>query len=197
MADSGSILVHCCCGPCSLYTVKEIKGAGLSPTGLFFNPNIHPFREFERRVEAMEEVAASFDMPMVWHQRGYDLNGWLSAVGQELEPPRRCLHCYRLRLEETVRRAGALGIRRFTTTLLYSRYQQHEAIVEICRELALAWGLEFFYRDFRLGWQEGIQRAKEMGIYRQPYCGCIFSERERYSKREKRLMERLEGTPRR
>ncbi len=192
MGDS-SILVHCCCGPCSLYTVKVIVEAGLVPTGFFFNPNIHPFREFERRVEAMEEVAAAFAMPMVWDERGYDLKGWLAAVGDDLDPPLRCRACYRIRLEETVRRARAMGVRRFTTTLLYSRYQQHEAIKEMCREMAVTSGVEFYYRDFRVGWAEGIQRAREMGIYRQPYCGCIFSERERYAKRERRLMERLES----
>jgi len=188
---SGSLLLHCCCGPCTLFPAGVLREGGEDLVGFFCNPNIHPFREYEKRVEAMEQVAACLDMAILWDRKGYDLDGWFAGLSGETSHPARCIACYRTRLRRTAETAAAHGYRRFTTTLLYSRYQQHGAIVEVCRELALAYGLEFVYHDFREGWTEGIEMAKELGIYRQPYCGCIFSERERYAGRERRLRERL------
>ncbi len=131
-------------------------------------------------------------MPMVWDSRGYDLNGWFSAIGDNMDMKRRCPECYQLRMLATVLKAVDMGFDAFTTTLLYSKYQRHEEIIDICNRLAREQGIEFWYHDFREGWQQGIEMAVESGIYRQPYCGCVFSERERYGKREKRLYTLLE-----
>ncbi len=185
------ILLHVCCGPCSLYPVVSLKEQGVEPVGFFFNPNIHPFRELERRIEALEAVSSALDFPVIWDTGGYGLASWLSALDGRFDMVSRCPVCYRLRLEETARRARQMNIPVISSTLLYSRYQRHELILETGRSVAKAYGLDFYYEDFRKGWQQGIDASIELGIYRQPYCGCVFSEAERYSKRIDRLMNRL------
>ena len=98
----------------------------------------------------------------------------------------RCPLCYRMRLEATAKKAREIGADAFSTTLLYSRYQRHETIRALGEELATQFGVPFLYEDFRVGWQEGIDASLEMGLYRQPYCGCIYSEQERYDKKFKK-----------
>ena len=185
------ILLHTCCGPCTLYPIKELKKRGNKALVYFFNPNIHPFREYERRVEALEMAAEKFKFPVLWDQSGYGLRGWLNKIGTRQDPDDRCPVCYRIRLEATARKTAELGLPAFSTTLLYSRYQRHDLIHDIGKELASAYGIEFYYQDFRVGWVEGIEISRELRIYRQPYCGCIYSEEERYSKRAKRLQKRI------
>ncbi len=186
-----NLLLHICCGPCALYPLEVLRDEGIVPVGYFFNPNIHPFREYERRVEALRTVAASCHLEMIWDSRGYDINMWFRAVGSDTEQKLRCPACYEMRLEAAAETAAASGMDAFSTTLLYSRYQQHQAIRDTGVRLARRHGLKFFYRDFRQGWQRGIEMAVKSGIYRQPYCGCVFSERERYGAREKRLAASL------
>jgi len=187
------ILLHVCCGPCTLYPLRVLRERGIEVTGFFFNPNIHPFREFERRVEALETVSEMYNFRVIWSREGYGLRKYLAAIGSNMEPADRCPACYELRLEETARKAAELSMPAFSTTLLYSRYQRHGLIREMGQEIARKHGLEFFYEDFREGWIQGIEEAVAIGIYRQPYCGCIFSEAERYSKRMARLVKRLEA----
>ena len=186
------LLLHICCGPCSFYPLTVLKHKDITPVGYFFNPNIHPFREYERRVDALRTVAAKFHLPVIWDSRGYDIEHWFQAIGKHREHGLRCPACYRVRLEAAASRAAETGMEAFTTTLLYSRYQRHDVIAETGRSLGKQYGVEFWYHDFRKGWQQGIDMAVEAGIYRQPYCGCLFSERERYGKREKRLAASLE-----
>jgi predicted adenine nucleotide alpha hydrolase (AANH) superfamily ATPase len=87
-----------------------------------------------------------------------------------------------MRLEQAARFAAANHYEAFSSTLLYSRYQNHALLRETGEKLAQRHGIAFYYEDFRRGWQEGISRSKELGLYRQPYCGCIYSEQERYDK---------------
>ncbi len=187
------ILLHVCCGPCSLYPVRALREKGIKPTGFFFNPNIHPFRELERRIHALETVSAELNFPVLWDSSGYGLKNWLQALEGRLDFNDRCPVCYAVRLEETARQAKRLGMEVISTTLLYSRYQRHEVIMDMGARTAQRHGLKFYYQDFRKGWQKGIDESLELGIYRQPYCGCVFSEAERYSKRIDRLMNRLEA----
>ena len=104
----------------------------------------------------------------------------------------RCSMCYTWRLENAVRYAAEHGFDTFTSTLFYSIYQQHELMRETAQRYANMYGISFYYEDFRVGWQEGIDISKDMGLYRQSYCGCIFSEEERYS-RTLRKMQRKEN----
>ncbi len=186
-----NLLIHICCGPCLFYPMTVIKKEGFSAQGFFFNPNIHPFREYERRVEALMSVSKKFSLPITWSEEGYDIDRWFEAIGPNRDTLNRCPECYRMRIEATAKEAARQKADAFTTTLLYSRYQRHDLIAETGRHFASEYGVEFWYHDFREGWQQGIDMAIEAGIYRQPYCGCIFSERERYTNREKRLARAL------
>ena len=177
-----NLLLHMCCGPCSCYPVKVLREQGIEPTGYFFNPNIHPYKEWDMRLKAAEEFAARSEMKIITDKH-YMLRDFLRrALAAEQVENGRCRMCYTWRLEETARYAAENGFDAFTSTLFYSIYQQHELMKETAEHFAKVYGVKFHYEDFRPGWQEGIDMSVEMGLYRQPYCGCIFSEEERYSR---------------
>ena len=177
-----NLLLHMCCGPCSCYPVKVLREQGIEPTGYFFNPNIHPYKEWDMRRKAAEEFAARSEMKIITDKH-YMLRDFLRrALAAEQVENGRCRMCYTWRLEETARYAAENGFDAFTSTLFYSIYQQHELMKETAEHFAKVYGVKFHYEDFRPGWQEGIDMSVEMGLYRQPYCGCIFSEEERYSR---------------
>ena len=177
-----NLLLHMCCGPCSCYPVKVLRGQGIEPTGYFFNPNIHPYKEWDMRLKAAEEFAARSEMKIITDKH-YMLRDFLRrALAAEQVENGRCRMCYTWRLEETARYAAENGFDAFTSTLFYSIYQQHELMKETAEHFAKVYGVKLHYEDFRPGWQEGIDMSVEMGLYRQPYCGCIFSEEERYSR---------------
>jgi len=172
-----NILLHVCCANCAIIPVKTLRERNHRITGFFFNHNIHPYQEFRRRLETVKDYASRVSLEMVWRE-DYLLEEFLANTASE--PLARCGYCYRSRLEETARLAAEQGFEAFSTTLLYSRYQRHDLIVREGELLAERFGLQFFYQDFRTGWREGIDISKAMGLYRQQYCGCIFSEKERY-----------------
>lgn len=177
-----NLLLHMCCGPCSCYPVKVLREQGIEPTGYFFNPNIHPYKEWDMRLKAAEEFAARSEMKIITDKH-YMLRDFLRrALAAEQVENGRCRMCYTWRLEETARYAAENGFDAFTSTLFYSIYQQHELMKETAEHFAKVYGVKFHYEDFRPGWQEGIDMSMELGLYRQPYCGCIFSEEERYSR---------------
>lgn len=177
-----NLLLHMCCGPCSCYPVKVLREQGIEPIGYFFNPNIHPYKEWDMRLKAAEEFAARSEMKIITDKH-YMLRDFLRrALAAEQVENGRCRMCYTWRLEETARYAAENGFDAFTSTLFYSIYQQHELMKETAEHFAKVYGVKFHYEDFRPGWQEGIDMSVEMGLYRQPYCGCIFSEEERYSR---------------
>ena len=123
----------------------------------------------------------------VEYERQYGLRDYLRQVVFHEE--NRCRYCYAMRLRPTAERAMAIGADAFSSTLLYSRYQNHSLLRQQGEALAMELGIPFYYDDFRGGWQEGIDRSIEMGLYRQPYCGCIYSEQERYDKKWKKRTE--------
>lgn len=171
------ILLHICCAPCSVYTVKTLRGEGAQVSGYFYNPNIHPYTEFTKRLTTLEQYAKIILLPLDV-DTSYELDPFLAgamALGRD-----RCLFCYRMRLERAFQRAAEGGFDAITTTLLYSRHQRHDDIKRTGEELSAAYGIPFIYRDLRNGWQEGINESKGLNMYRQQYCGCIFSEKERY-----------------
>lgn len=175
-----NILLHICCGPCAAYPLRMLREEGHQVQGYFYNPNIHPFQEFQRRLGGLEEFSRQQEL-VVDYDREYGLKEYLRRV--VFNEARRCPLCYKMRLTEVVRKAKEIGADAFSSTLLYSRYQQHEVIRDLAGQLADEYGLAFYYQDFREGWQEGIDATVAMGIYRQPYCGCIYSEQERYDKK--------------
>jgi len=187
-----TILLHICCGPCTTYPLKVLRGDGHEVRGYFFNPNIHPYREFKARLAAVTALAEQSALA-VDYQREYGLTEYLRQV--VFHEQHRCGRCYAMRLAATVEHAKAIGATAFSTTLLYSRYQKHELICRIAEELARRHDLPFLYRDFRTGWQEGIDAAVAMGLYRQAYCGCIYSEQERYDQQWRRQQKTAKQNP--
>ncbi len=174
------ILLHICCAPCTIYPLKTLRQQGSQIKGYFYNPNIHPYREYQKRRETLEAYAGMCQLE-VFFDEGYDLGLFLDRT----RPwgPERCRACYEIRLEATARRAKKEGFEAFSTTLLYSRFQKHDWIREVGTRIGERLAIPFHYQDFRPGWSEGVRESKELGLYRQPYCGCIFSEKERYKKK--------------
>lgn len=186
-----SVLLHICCGPCTVYPLEVFKAEGIKVRGFFYNPNIHPYQEFKRRLEAVEQLAAKQNLRVDYH-RDYGLREYLRQV--VFNENNRCSLCYDMRLIEAVAQAKKARADAFSTTLLYSRYQKHDLIRQKAELLAEEHKIPFYYHDFREGWQRGIDISKEMGLYRQPYCGCIYSEQERYDKRFRKKKKKRPGT---
>ncbi|MEA3492840.1 MAG: epoxyqueuosine reductase QueH [Candidatus Margulisiibacteriota bacterium] len=154
------VLLHTCCGPCTAYTNKWLVENNFKVTGYFYNPNIFPAEEYERRKLAMGQYAAAVGFEAV-----YEANDLRTEPGS-------CKNCYQVRLEKTARFAKESGSDYFSTTLLISPYQKHELLKQMGEEIGKKAGIEFFYHDFRTGFREGQQMAREMKLYRQKYCGC-------------------------
>lgn len=186
------ILLHMCCGPCAIMPLKRLLDEGCEVTGYFYNPNIHPLAEYLRRREGAAQVAAKYGIKMLWalNEEDYDSIAWMRMMHGREES--RCPYCWEQRLDKTAATAAALGFEAFSSSLLYSRYQNHEVITKLGHARAEAHGTGFLHRDFRVDWQAGIDTSKEWGIYRQQYCGCLFSENERYAKALKKSNRELE-----
>ncbi len=174
-----SVLLHCCCGPCATYTIRNLQAQGLEVSALWYNPNIHPFTEHRKRLESMQTLAKAWEFPLIVTE-GYEIIDFLRAVsGHE---GTRCRDCYRMRLDKTAQIALENGFKLFTTTMLISPYQDHELIRETGNRAAQENRVEFLFRDFSPGFRESHRMARELDLYFQKYCGCIYSEYERYAK---------------
>ena len=150
-------------------------------TGFFYNPNIHPLKEFKRRKETVRQWAAqNKKLPMLWND-SYPLEDWL--VRAISAGSNRCKECYLDRMIRVATEAKEHGFSRFSTTLLASTHQKHEWVKEAGEEAARRVGIEFYYVDWRPGWTWAEETSKEMEMYRQGYCGCVLSERDRYQKK--------------
>ena len=174
-----NVLLHICCGPCSIAPIQQLREQGHQLQGYFFNPNIHPYKEFKRRLETLQEYAAAIELPLIVDQR-YLLEEFLQRALQT--GCDRCEQCYEMRFLQTAITAKELRCEAFSTTLLVSPYQKHELIREVGERVAEQTGLHFLYEDFRPGWKAAVEISRQREMYRQPYCGCIFSEKERYCK---------------
>ncbi|MBO8126046.1 MAG: epoxyqueuosine reductase QueH [Firmicutes bacterium] len=178
MSEKEKILLHNCCGPCTIYPLKALREEGFEVYGFFFNPNIHPYREYLRRRDTLLQYAEMQNFPVEVSSE-YPFQDFLKAVsGQGKE---RCRTCYSLRLAKTAKRAKEQGYAGFSSTLLVSPFQDHALIAELGEKIGEKEGIPFIYRDFREGYKSAVGRAKQLQLYRQPYCGCIFSEYERFS----------------
>lgn len=145
--------------------------------GFFYRHNIHPYTECLKRQEALQSYADRINLKMIY-QEGYDLEGFIqNVVFREAE---RCNYCYHDRLRSTAMLAKRGKFDYFSTTLLYSKHQKHDLIRSMGESIGKSAGVEFLYQDFREGWKEGIECSKQMGLYRQQYCGCIYSEKDRF-----------------
>jgi len=169
------ILVHICCAPCATYTVKRLREGGFEVTGHWFNPNVHPYSEHERRRETLVRYAEEIGLPVIW-ESGYEMPAFLQAIVGHEQYGERCRICYHLRLARTASIARERGFDAFTTTLLISPYQDQAAIRQIGEGLARVHGVAFYFENLRRGFAEHYRLSKEHGLYMQRYCGCIYSE---------------------
>ena len=177
------LLMHACCGPCSIYPIEVLRKEGIEPDIYWFNPNIHPYKEYENRLNALKELSNIMNFNLIIEDN-YGLDEFCKNVSNRIES--RCIeYCYPVRLRKLFEYAKENGYDAVSTTLLYSIYQKHDFIKMYCEKLSKEYGIDFLYRDFRVGFYKGKEKAKEYGIYIQKYCGCIFSEEDRYVKKTK------------
>ena len=175
-------LLHICCAPCANQCIEVLRGDGLEVTGFWFNPNIHPFTEYRARRNTVREYLETIDVKLI-EQNDYALRPFVRAVAEDIA--NRCGKCYEMRLFEAARQAKDGGFDSFTSSLFISPYQNHELMRDTAERAAAEYGVEFLYRDFRPYFRAGQDRARELGMYMQKYCGCVFSEEERYLKKNK------------
>ena len=145
--------------------------------GFFYRHNIHPYTECLKRQETVQSYAREIDLRVIY-QEGYELEGFIQNVVYREKD--RCTYCYHERLRTTALLAKRGKFDYFSSTLLYSKFQKHDMVKSIGESVARATGVPFFYEDFRTGWKEGVNTSRDLAMYRQPYCGCIYSEKERY-----------------
>ncbi len=173
-----NLLLHTCCAPCSVYCIENLRKDGIEPTIYWYNPNIHPYTEYKLRRDCLKEYTKSIGIEAIFEEK-YGLDEFCKNVIGDLE--NRCKnYCYITRFEQTAKYARENGFDTFSTTLLVSPYQKHDAIKEIAEQIANKYELNFLYRDFRTGFREGQAKARELSLYMQKYCGCIFSSEIRY-----------------
>ena len=183
--------MHTCCAPCSVYCIDSLRAESIEPTLFWYNPNIHPYIEYKTRRDCLKSYADQVEAKLIIKEE-YGLDEYCKNVINDLE--NRCVnYCYKKRLTEVVRYAAKNGYDTFTTTLLVSPYQKHDELKAVCEDLAALSGVKFLYRDFRVGFREGQNKAHALGLYMQKYCGCIFSEEERYQKQIARDLKRNEA----
>lgn len=177
----GSLLLHVCCAHCAAYPVNHWRSQGHEVAALWYNPNIHPFQEYVQRLGAVRSLAESQQFPLIVSET-YDSVRYFQAV-RKGKPP-RCRHCFSLRLARTARIAGENRFDAFTTTLLISHQQKHGLVKEAGLLAGESAGVRFVYQDLRKRYSDSRHITKPMAIYRQEYCGCCFSEMERYTGEE-------------
>ncbi|RJQ15012.1 MAG: hypothetical protein C4560_11230 [Nitrospiraceae bacterium] len=197
------ILFHICCGNCALYPIKLSRSDGHDFTGFWYNPNIHPHEEYQLRLNSLKKLSDIWHVEMIYEneykpeeyfehvryviarsettkQSPENVIASPTARNDNAPPfPERCKSCYRLRLEKTARSASDEGFDAFSTTLLISPYQDYDRIVTTGKELSEKHKVAFYEKDFRPHFRDAIALSKELGLYRQKYCGCVYSRQER------------------
>lgn len=198
------LLLHICCGVCAGALIEKWQQDGIKTTGYFYNPNIHPYQEFQKRLRAVE-VQAERDGLEVHYEHNYGLNQFLKQVWSTLLPSviasdpvpiplgwvrdrndtmaqthKHCALCYEMRLRQTAQFARAHGFDTFSSTLIISPQQNQEMIKDIGTRIARENGISFKYEPVTNLYNRTMELAKKRSLYRQQYCGCIFSEYERY-----------------
>lgn len=175
---NSKIVLHACCGICSSYPVSYLKDAGYLVCVYFYNPNIYPAEEYQKRLEAEKTLCNHFDVELV--EGNYDTEMFYKcAQGLENEPEkgRRCVECFKLRLEETAKFCVEKGIDTFTTSIVISPHKKFSVLSALGKEIAAKYGLNYLDIDFKKkdGFLKTNRISRELGLYRQNYCGCQFS----------------------
>ncbi|MBQ6831154.1 MAG: epoxyqueuosine reductase QueH [Oscillospiraceae bacterium] len=175
-------LLHICCAPCANQCIEVLRGDKIEVTGFWYNPNIHPYTEYRARRDCLRDYAGQIELPLI-EKNDYALRPFVRAVAEDLD--HRCGKCYEMRLFETAKAAKEGGFDSFTSSLFISPYQNFDLMQETAQRAAAEYGVEFLFRDFRPYFRAGQEKARELGFYMQKYCGCVFSEEERYIKAKK------------
>jgi predicted adenine nucleotide alpha hydrolase (AANH) superfamily ATPase len=178
------LLMHICCANCSLFPLKSLFEKGIYVKGLWMNPNIHPYTEYKMRLDSVLSLQKEWNLDIEYIDN-YGLKEFIRAVVNNED--NRCPTCYSIRLEAAAMTAKKMGLDGFTTSLLVSPYQKFDMIINIGKEIGKKYSIPFYSEDFRAGWKDSISISKELGLYRQKYCGCIYSEMERYLKKDSRI----------
>ena len=174
------ILLHTCCSPCLIYPLQSLQDKGFKVKAFYYNPNIHPFSEYNRRKDALE--ALSKELQVEIESPEYRPSDFFQAVNTKEARPERCVACWSLRLRKTAGKAKEEGFSAFSSSLLVSPYQDQELLKQLGNQIAKETGVDFYYEDFRPGFRKAHEEAKLKGVYCQKYCGCIYSEIERCKK---------------
>ncbi|MFC2075807.1 epoxyqueuosine reductase QueH [candidate division KSB1 bacterium] len=172
------ILLHVCCAPCGIAPLRDLRDRGFDVTAFWYNPNIHPYSEYSRRLETVRSYLDSETVPLI-EKDDYDLVEHLRrSAFREAD---RCIYCYDMRLRQTAvyARKGKFDV--FSTTLLFSSYMDRESVIRAGKAVATEIGIGFFEADWRHLFRESVDVSREKEIYRQNYCGCIYSEAERFA----------------
>jgi len=171
------VLLHICCGVCAFACIERLKKEGFHIEGIFFNPNIHPAREYIKRKKVAIEVSTISNIKLI--EAEYRADDWFREchlLADEPEGARRCLVCYRLRLKRTFEVCCDKKFDYFTTTLTISPHKNSEQILEIGKSLGKDKFLSFDFKKDE-GFKNTIEFAKKHNLYRQNYCGCVYSMR--------------------
>lgn len=170
------ILLHVCCGPCSTASIERLLGEGYEPVLFFSDSNIYPEAEFEKRYDNLLKVAAFYNLEVIkdaWlHESWLE---WIKGYENEREHGKRCTLCFRYNLMKAAEKAEELGIPYFATTLTVSRFKNSKVIFSQGEDLKGFLAIDFKKKD---GFNRSIVLSKELGLYRQQYCGCEFSMRD-------------------
>ena len=175
-------LLHVCCAPCANQCVELLRGEEIEVYSFWYNPNIHPFTEYRARRNCLRAYAEDIQLPLI-EKNDYALRPFVREVAADIE--NRCGKCYEMRLFEAAKQAKEGGFDSFTSSLFISPYQNHDLMAATAEKAAAEYGVEFLYRDFRPLFKAGQEYARAHEFYMQKYCGCVFSEEERYLKRSK------------
>jgi hypothetical protein len=185
------ILFHVCCGPCGTASIKRLQGEGYLVTAFYYNPNIHPKEEYKKRLAEAKKLATGLGIKIIVPK--YNPSEYFKAIGVDegnfldliykkgsrtkFPPPiKRCPHCWRMRLEVTAQKAKELNIKIIGSTLRISPYQDQRELLSIGKKVAARHGVEFYSEDLTSIYTDSIIISKEKGMYRQKYCGCLFSK---------------------
>ena len=177
-------LLHMCCAPCANQCIDVLQADGYNVTGFWYNPNIHPFTEYRARRNCLREYTDSIGIKLIERDE-YALRPFVREIAEDIA--NRCVKCYEMRLFSAAQTAKENGFDSFTSSLFISPYQNHDLMREVAERAAHEYGVEFLYRDFRPYFRAGQEKARELGMYIQKYCGCVFSEEERYLKPGRRI----------
>ncbi|NLU51956.1 MAG: epoxyqueuosine reductase QueH [Clostridiaceae bacterium] len=167
------LLLHICCAPCAVAVVDNLKqNQDIELSGFFYNPNIHPYEEFQKRKQSVAAMAEDYGIPMDYYDE-FALEYWKNSL--KGDKASRCRVCYAKRMDETAKLAREKGFDAFTSSLLISPYQDHELIKSLGEQMAQKYGIQFYYQDFRELFRKSQNMARGKGYYMQKFCGCMYS----------------------